>query len=66
MSTYKKYLEEKKKIDLLFQDGYAIRKVTEKLDGDLVEFQKGQTLKTLFIQNPEARKYFSSAILKQK
>ncbi|MFC7392272.1 hypothetical protein [Scopulibacillus cellulosilyticus] len=66
MSTHKRYLEEKKTIDLLLHEGYVIRKVTEKLDGDLVEFQKGKKLEMHYIQNPDARKYFSAALLSRK
>ncbi|TCP27098.1 hypothetical protein EV207_11876 [Scopulibacillus darangshiensis] len=67
MSTYKDFLDEKAKIDALVEKGYVISKVTEHLDGTDVAFEKNEDLKEILqIRHADARKYFSSIILKQQ
>lgn len=68
MSVHDRYLNEKQKMDDLINKGYIITKVTEDLDGSLVEFRKiGETEKEILrIGNADARKYFSSLIAKQQ
>lgn len=66
MAAYQEFLTEKSKIDLLTEQGYFINKVTEHLDGANVEFKKGEAEEVLFIRTADARKYFSSIIIKQQ
>ena len=62
------FLEEKKKIDDLYSQGYRISNVNETLSGDYVEFTKINEndeveKEELVILNPDARIYFSTLIL---
>ena len=71
MSEYLQFLNERDQIDLLMQKGYRMKRVTETLNGDLVEFescenQEENKRETLLITTPNARKYFSVKLLKQK
>lgn len=68
MSAYKDFLAEKQQIDHLVEQGYVITKVTENLNGANVEFESaGQNDKqTLHVGNADARKYFSSIVIKQQ
>ncbi|WP_420768261.1 hypothetical protein ACNR9V_12835 [Parageobacillus thermoglucosidasius] len=71
--SYQEFLAEKEKIDYLIQQGYFIKNVRENLSGAFVEFElkrsdssgkKGST-QVLHIQNADARKYFSSLLIRQ-
>jgi hypothetical protein len=66
MSEYRQYLEEKQKIDILIQKGYRINSIHEHLDGATVEFlhQNEKEIETLLIGTANARKYFSSVLIK--
>lgn len=68
ISPHKIFLEEKKKIDDLYSQGYRISNVNETLNGDYVEFTKINEndeveKEELLILNPDARIYFSTLIL---
>jgi hypothetical protein len=67
MSEHQQYLAERDKIDFLIQKGYRINGVTENLDGALVDFlhQKENKIETLQIGTANARKYFSSLLIRQ-
>ncbi|WP_082232100.1 hypothetical protein [Halobacillus massiliensis] len=65
MGEYEIFVEEKQQIDQLIEKGFRIVKVTENLDGALVDFQKGEEKEQLAIKNAETRKYFTTLILKQ-
>lgn len=67
MSEYQQFLSERDKIDFLIQKGCRIYSVKEHLDGATVEFlhPNGKELETLLIGNANARKYFSSLLMKQ-
>lgn len=66
----KEYLEERDKIDFLLQKGYRIQMVSENLSGAFVTFEltnEGEKMtETLHIQNADARKYFSSMLMKER
>lgn len=68
MSEHQQFLSEREKIDFLMQKGYRIHQVKEHLDGATVEFvhPDGNVSETLLIGNANARKYFSSLLIKQK
>ncbi|GHH99047.1 hypothetical protein [Neobacillus kokaensis] len=68
MSEYQQFLSERDKIDFYIQKGYRIHQVKEHLNGATVEFihPKGNVSETLLIGNANARKYFSSLLMKQK
>ncbi|MED1201502.1 hypothetical protein [Heyndrickxia acidicola] len=72
MSEYQQFLQERDRIDFLIQKGYRIKKVTESLNGDIVEFENKENnreetkVETLHILTPNARKYFSAKLLQQK
>ncbi|MEH7479838.1 hypothetical protein V7157_01780 [Neobacillus drentensis] len=67
MSDYQQFLDERDKIDFLFQKGYRINGVKEHLNGATVEFlhPKGNVFETLLIGTANARKYFTNLLLKQ-
>lgn len=67
MSEYQQYLAERDKIDFYIQKGYRIHQVKEHLNGATVEFvhPNGNVSETLLIGNANARKYFSSLLIKQ-
>lgn len=67
MSDYLQYCKEKDKIDYFIQKGYLISQVRENLDGAYVEFshpKKGK-METVLIGTANARKYFSSILIRQ-
>lgn len=66
MSDYQEYLAEKEKIELLINQGYQIEHVTENLSGAFVNFRsnKAKELQQLHIKTADARKYFSTILLK--
>lgn len=68
MSAHNDFFMEKGKIDDIVNQGYMITKVTESVDGARVEFKKLNPDKTelLHVRNADARKYFSSIIIKQQ
>jgi hypothetical protein len=72
MSENQQFLQERDRIDFLIQKGYRIKKVTESLNGDIVEFVKRENnneenkVETLHILTPNARKYFSVKLIQQK
>ncbi|MBL4950727.1 hypothetical protein RCG24_05305 [Neobacillus sp. OS1-32] len=68
MSEYQQFLAERDQIDFLIQKGFQISQVKEHLDGATVEFvhPKENITETLLIGNANARKYFSSLLIKQK
>lgn len=67
MSTYNAFLNERDKIDFLTEKGYLIKQVTEHLDGANVAFEKADGEKQiLLIRTADARKYFTSIIIKQQ
>ncbi|AEH48413.1 hypothetical protein [Parageobacillus thermoglucosidasius] len=71
--SYQEFLAEKEKIDYLIQQGYFIKNVRENLSGAFVEFElkrsdssgKKDSTQVLHIQNADARKYFSSLLIRQ-
>lgn len=70
MSEYQQFLQERDRIDFLIDKGYKIKHVTENLNGATVEFEKSNvneetSIETLYIQTPNARKYFSVKLLQQ-
>ncbi|AZU62179.1 hypothetical protein [Neobacillus mesonae] len=67
MSEYQQYLAERDKIDFYIQKGYRIHQVKEHLNGATVEFvhPNGNVSETVLIGNANARKYFSSLLIKQ-
>jgi hypothetical protein len=67
MSDYQQFLDERDKIDFLIQKGCHIGGVKEHLNGSNVEFihPKGNVTETLLIGTANARKYFTSLLLKQ-
>lgn len=67
MSDYQQFLDERDKIDFLIQKGYRIHAVTEHLNGSSVEFSHPNEpiTETLLIGTANARKYFSSLLMKQ-
>ncbi|WP_284037826.1 hypothetical protein [Neobacillus sp. 114] len=67
MSEHQQFLAERDKIDFFMQKGYRIHSVNEHLDGATVEFvhPNGNVTETLLISNANARKYFSSLLIKQ-
>ncbi|MBN6885970.1 hypothetical protein ACUXCC_001252 [Cytobacillus horneckiae] len=69
MSEYTQYLQEKDKIDVLLNQGYSIKSITENLSGAFVEFERitGSTItsETLHILTADARKYFSVKLIHQ-
>jgi hypothetical protein len=67
MSEYQQFLQERDRIDFLIQKGYRIKKVTETLNGDMVEFEKDkEEVEILQVSTPNARKYFSVKMIQQK
>lgn len=66
MSDYQQYLQERDRIDYLYQKGYKIANIQENLEGALVEFQKTEEEKEiLHILTAEGRKYFSVKVIQQ-
>nr|WP_263326572.1 hypothetical protein [Neobacillus sp. Marseille-Q6967] len=67
MSEYQQFLNERDRIDFLIQKGYRIQRVHEHLDGATVEFlhPEKNVKETLLIGTANARKYFSSMLIKQ-
>ncbi|CRK83159.1 hypothetical protein [Neobacillus massiliamazoniensis] len=67
MSDYQQFLGERDKIDFLIQKGFRIKAVTEHLNGSSVDFYdpNGNVTETLHIGTANARKYFSSLLMKQ-
>lgn len=70
-SIYDIYLEEKRKIDELIEQGYQISKVEENLSGAFVDFirlnEKNEEEKqTLHITTADARIYFSNVVIQQQ
>lgn len=73
VSSYKQFIDERDKIDYFIYQGYQITSVTEDLNGDCVQFElqsKDEKInrekKTLHISNADARKYFSTIMMKQQ
>lgn len=66
MSEYQQFLHERDQIDFLLQKGYKIKKVTENLNGALVDFNKEENTETLHIRTAEGRKYFSIKVIQQQ
>lgn len=67
MSDYQQYLNERDKLDFFIQKGFRINAVHEHLDGASVEFYHpaSKEKETLLIGTANARKYFSSLLIKQ-
>ncbi|MEH6996289.1 hypothetical protein V7075_26900 [Neobacillus drentensis] len=67
MSDYQQYLNERDKLDFFIQKGFRINAVHEHLDGASVEFYHptSNEKETLIIGTANARKYFSSVLIKQ-
>lgn len=67
MSDYQQFLNERDKMDFLIGKGYRIQSVHEHLDGASVEFvhPDKKEKETLLIGTANARKYFSSLLIKQ-
>ena len=67
MSDYQQFLDERDKIDFLIQKGFQINGVNEHLNGATVEFvhPSGNVTEILKIGTANARKYFTSLLLKQ-
>jgi hypothetical protein len=68
MSEYEQFLKERDQIEALIQKGYRLKRVTETWNGDLVEFERtgNPKLENLLLTTPNARKYFTVKLLKQK
>lgn len=66
MSDYQIYLSERDKVDVLFQQGYVVKKVTENLNGATLEFEhpKSNKVETLLIKTAEGRKYYTALLIK--
>ena len=56
MSDYQQFLQERDQIDFLLQKGYKIKKITENLNGALVDFEKGKNTETLHHWNGRGKK----------
>ena len=56
MSDYQQFLQERDQMDFLLQKDYKIKKVTENLNGALVDFEKGKNTETLYIGNSRGKK----------
>lgn len=66
MSDYKQFLQERDRIDYLYQKGYKITNVVENLNGAYVQFEKNEEEKEiLHIHTADARKYFSVKLIQQ-
>jgi hypothetical protein len=67
MSDYQQYLNERDKLDFFIQKGFRINAVHEHLDGASVEFYHptSKEKEILLIGTANARKYFSSLLIKQ-
>lgn len=67
MSEHQLYVMEKNKIDSFIQRGYRIHDVVEHLNGASVEFinPNGVVIETILVGTANARKYFSSLLIKQ-
>ncbi|MEQ2528245.1 hypothetical protein EKG37_04270 [Robertmurraya yapensis] len=66
MSDYQQYLQERDRIDYLYQKGYKITNIKEDLEGAQIEFQRAEEDKeTLHILTAEGRKYFSVRVIQQ-
>ncbi|KQL55122.1 hypothetical protein AN964_17475 [Heyndrickxia shackletonii] len=67
MSDYQQYINEKDNIDDFIQKGFLISHVRENLDGAYVEFSHPVEGKkeTVLIGTANARKYFSSILIRQ-
>lgn len=68
MSDYQQFLSERDKIDFLIQKGYVIDNVVENLNGSIVDFfhPNDNKKETIHIGTANARKYFSSLLIRQK
>lgn len=71
MSSYQEFLEEKKEIDKLVEEGYQIGKVEENLSGAFVDFERynkndQSEKKQLHLIHPDTRKYFSNILVAQQ
>lgn len=71
MSEYQLFLKEREQIDFLIDKGYKIKTINENLNGAVVEFEKVEksnekSNETLYIQTPNARKYFSVKLMQQQ
>lgn len=67
MSDYQQYLNERDKLDFFIQKGFRINAVHEHLDGASVELYHpiSKDKESLIIGTANARKYFSSLLIKQ-
>ncbi|GMK38817.1 hypothetical protein PCCS19_18710 [Paenibacillus sp. CCS19] len=68
MSAYAAFLEEKRAIDLLLNDGYRIVGISEDLDGSAVTFTRGDTVDAveqsrLQLLTADARKYVVTLLI---
>lgn len=65
MKEHELYVEEKSLIDDFMEQGFVIKKVSENLDGALVDFyhEKKRKIQTLHVKSAEARKYFSTILM---
>ncbi|KAB7705585.1 hypothetical protein F9802_13695 [Bacillus aerolatus] len=73
MSSYAEFLEEKKKIDELYEKGYTITAVREDLSGAYLTFERSkldlndiEEKIELHILTADTRKYFSNLIIAQQ
>lgn len=72
MSDYQQFLQERERIDFFLEKGYRISKVTEDLNGALIDFEKLNTkadeavTETLHISTANARKYFTVKLIEQQ
>lgn len=72
MSDYQQFLQERERIDFFLEKGYRIAKVTEDLNGALIDFEKLNTkadeavTETLHISTANARKYFTVKLIEQQ
>ncbi len=69
MSSFKEFAAEKEKIDFYQFKGYEVSKVTESLDGALIEFEQPENCEdkqSLVLSTADGRKYLSSIIFEQQ
>ncbi|CAG9619434.1 hypothetical protein [Sutcliffiella rhizosphaerae] len=67
MSDNQQYAIEKERIDFFIDKGFRIKVVEENLEGAfLVLENKEKQEETLHIKHADARKYFSSILIKQQ
>lgn len=66
MSEYKEFLNEKNKLDELFDEGYIVKNINENLSGMYIEFSSPESVAKetvmILLMTTEARKYISTKL----